>query len=108
MSGPHPSNEPMTGAQRAHLKLLSEEAQQPFDDSLTRAQASQRIEELQRITGGDPTISVAGEEDPGASLGQSGMRDAMQGEVRQVEKKDADRVRHGIQNMHEGDGTTAR
>jgi hypothetical protein len=44
-------DEPMTGAQRSYLKTLSEEARQPFDDSLTKAQASQRIDELQAITG---------------------------------------------------------
>jgi hypothetical protein len=44
-------DEPMTGAQRSYLKTLSEEAHQPFDESLTKAQASQRIDELQAITG---------------------------------------------------------
>jgi len=44
-------DEPMTGAQRSYLKTLSEEAQVPFDDQLTKAQASQRIEELQAQTG---------------------------------------------------------
>jgi hypothetical protein len=44
-------DEPMTGAQRSYLKTLSEEARQPFDDSLTKAQASRRIEELQQVTG---------------------------------------------------------
>lgn len=43
--------EPMTGAQASYLKTLSEEADEPFDDSLTKAQASERIDELQRITG---------------------------------------------------------
>ncbi|HZF79348.1 MAG TPA: DUF3072 domain-containing protein [Rubrivivax sp.] len=44
-------DEPMTGAQRSYLKTLSEEAREPFDDSLTKAQASQRIDELQAVTG---------------------------------------------------------
>jgi hypothetical protein len=44
-------DEPMTGAQRSYLKTLSEEARQPFDDSLTKAQASRRIDELQQVTG---------------------------------------------------------
>jgi len=44
-------DEPMTGAQRSYLKTLSEEAKVPFDDSLTKAEASRRIEELQRQTG---------------------------------------------------------
>ncbi|WP_119155147.1 DUF3072 domain-containing protein [Caldimonas tepidiphila] len=44
-------DEPMTGAQRSYLKTLSEEAKVPFDERLTKAQASRRIEELQQITG---------------------------------------------------------
>ena len=44
-------NEPMTGAQRSYLKTLSEEAHEPFDENLTKAEASKRIEELQRKTG---------------------------------------------------------
>lgn len=44
-------DEPMTGAQRSYLKTLSEEAKLPFDDTLTKAQASKRIDELQRATG---------------------------------------------------------
>ena len=44
-------DEPMTGAQRSYLRTLSEEAHQPFDDTLSKAQASRRIEELQTITG---------------------------------------------------------
>jgi hypothetical protein len=44
-------DEPMTGAQRSYLKTLSEEAHQPFDENLTKAEASKRIDELQRKTG---------------------------------------------------------
>lgn len=44
-------DEPMTGAQRSYLKTLSEEAKVPFDEQLTKAEASRRIDELQRITG---------------------------------------------------------
>jgi Protein of unknown function (DUF3072) len=44
-------DEPMTGAQRSYLKTLSEEAKVEFDDSLTKAEASQRIDELQAVTG---------------------------------------------------------
>lgn len=44
-------DEKMTGAQESYLKTLSEEAREPFDPTLTKAQASQRIEELQRQTG---------------------------------------------------------
>ena len=44
-------DEPMTGAQRSYLKTLSEEAQEEFDENLTKAEAAKRIEELQQITG---------------------------------------------------------
>ena len=44
-------DEPMTGAQRSYLKTLSEEAKVDFDDSLTKAEASKRIDELQELTG---------------------------------------------------------
>lgn len=44
-------DEPMTGAQKSYLKTLSDEAKEPFDDSLTKADASRRIEELQKKTG---------------------------------------------------------
>ena len=41
----------MTGAQRSYLKTLSDEAKVEFDESLTKAEAAKRIEELQQITG---------------------------------------------------------
>lgn len=44
-------DEPMTGAQRSYLKTLCEEAKAEFDEKLTKADASKRIEELQAITG---------------------------------------------------------
>jgi hypothetical protein len=44
-------DEPMTGAQRSYLKTLSEEAKEEFDENLTKAEASERIDELQRKTG---------------------------------------------------------
>ena len=44
-------DEPMTGAQRSYLKTLCEEAKEEFDDKLTKAQASKRIDELQEKTG---------------------------------------------------------
>lgn len=44
-------DEPMTGAQKSYLKTLSDEAKAPFDDSLTKAEASRRIDELQKKTG---------------------------------------------------------
>jgi len=44
-------DEPMTGAQRSYLKTLSEEAHVDFDENLTKAEASRRIDELQEKTG---------------------------------------------------------
>jgi hypothetical protein len=44
-------DEPMTGAQRSYLKTLSDEAQEPMEEGLTKAQAAERIEELQQKTG---------------------------------------------------------
>lgn len=43
--------EPMTGAQASYLRTLTQEANEPFDESLTKAQASKRIDELQQKTG---------------------------------------------------------
>ncbi len=43
--------ETMTGAQASYLKTLSEEAGEPFDDTLTKAEASKRIDALQSSTG---------------------------------------------------------
>jgi hypothetical protein len=44
-------DEPMTGAQRSYLKTLSDEAKEPMDEELTKAEASKRIDELQQKTG---------------------------------------------------------
>ena len=43
--------EPMTGAQASYLKTLSEEAHEEFDETLSKADASKRIDELQEKTG---------------------------------------------------------
>ncbi len=49
-------DEPMTGAQRSYLKTLSDEAKVPFEENLTKAEASKRIDELRdgndRVEGG--------------------------------------------------------
>jgi hypothetical protein len=44
-------DEPMTDAQASYLKTLSDEANEPFDDGMTKADASRRIDELQGKTG---------------------------------------------------------
>ena len=44
-------DEAMTGAQASYLKTLSDEANEPFDETLSKADASRRIDELQAKTG---------------------------------------------------------
>jgi hypothetical protein len=44
-------NEPMTAAQHSYLQTLSTEAGEPMDETLTKAQAAQRIDALQQQTG---------------------------------------------------------
>jgi hypothetical protein len=39
-------DEPMTDAQRSYLETLSREAGEDFDESLSKAEASKRIDEL--------------------------------------------------------------
>jgi hypothetical protein len=43
--------EPMTGAQASYLKTLCEETGESFEPNMTKAQASQRIDELRERTG---------------------------------------------------------
>jgi hypothetical protein len=43
--------ESMTGAQASYLKTLCEEAGEPFDETLSKADASRKIDELQASTG---------------------------------------------------------
>ena len=44
-------DEAMTGAQASYLETLSQEAGEEFDPSLTKADASKKIDELQERTG---------------------------------------------------------
>jgi hypothetical protein len=44
-------DEPITGAQKSYLQTLADEAGEEVDLNLTKAEASKRIEELQRKTG---------------------------------------------------------
>jgi hypothetical protein len=43
--------EPMTGAQESYVHTLAREAGERVDDNLTKAEASEKIEELQAKTG---------------------------------------------------------
>ncbi|SFP76078.1 DUF3072 domain-containing protein [Tranquillimonas alkanivorans] len=44
-------DEKMTGAQASYLKTLCQEADEPFDPNLTKAEASEKIDQLQEKTG---------------------------------------------------------
>jgi Protein of unknown function (DUF3072) len=44
-------DEPMTGAQASYLKTLSDQAGEPFEEGLSKAEASRRIDRLQEHTG---------------------------------------------------------
>lgn len=44
-------DEKMTMAQASYLKTLCEEAREEYDATLTKAEASKRIDELQAVTG---------------------------------------------------------
>jgi hypothetical protein len=44
-------DEPMTGPQASYLQTLCQEAGEEFDPNLTKAQASEKIEQLQSVTG---------------------------------------------------------
>ena len=41
-------DEPMTGAQRSYIETLSEEVGEKVDSNLTKAEASEKIDELRR------------------------------------------------------------
>lgn len=41
-------DEPMTAAQRSYLETLARESGEDFDEELTKAEASQRIDELRQ------------------------------------------------------------
>jgi len=48
--------EPMTGPQQSYLQTLAREAGEPVPEGLTKAEASDTIDRLQRLTGrGGPT-----------------------------------------------------
>ena len=44
-------DEPMTGPQKSYLETLAREAGEDVDDSLTKADASKKIDQLQDKTG---------------------------------------------------------
>jgi hypothetical protein len=48
-------DEPMTGSQESYLDTLSREAGEKVDPDLTKAEASEKIDELRHKTGRDQT-----------------------------------------------------
>jgi hypothetical protein len=44
-------DEPMTGPQKSYLQTLAQEAGEEVPDNLTKAEASERIDALQKTTG---------------------------------------------------------
>ena len=48
------TDEPMTGDQAEHLRILCKEAGEPFDPSLTRDAAERQVDRLQRRAGFKP------------------------------------------------------
>lgn len=46
-------DEPMTGAQESYLETLASEAKEEVDTDLTKAEASEKIDELRKKTGRD-------------------------------------------------------
>jgi hypothetical protein len=95
-------DEPMTGAQRSYLKTLSEEAKQPFDENLSKADASRRIDELQAITGrGAHGQGQGGGQHAGASQAGASHRDEEQSKPPQVEADDqeAGRATAGVETV---------
>ena len=69
-------DEPMTDAQASYLRTLSEEAGEPFDENLTKAEASQRIDALRdrspRVSGNQTEAgSTAATDEPGGTAGDA-------------------------------------
>jgi hypothetical protein len=50
-------DEPMTGAQESYLHTLAREAGEPVSDDLTKAEASKKIDDLQKETGRGPATA---------------------------------------------------
>ena len=44
-------DEPMTGPQQSYLETLAQEAQEPVEKDMTKAEASEKIDELREKTG---------------------------------------------------------
>jgi Protein of unknown function (DUF3072) len=62
-------DQPMTGAQASYLKTLSDQANEAFDENLTKAEASRRTDELQERTGRGRSWATPG---PGSGQARAG------------------------------------
>ncbi len=60
-------DERMTGAQASYLQTLCQEAGEEFDETMTKADASKRIDELQSRTGRGVPADQAAQEAGGAA-----------------------------------------
>ena len=67
-------DEPMTAAQRSYLETLCHDNNETFDENLTKAEASRRIDELQQQTGRGRGRAGAAKPEPAnpGSAGTSG------------------------------------
>jgi hypothetical protein len=66
-------DERMTGAQASYLQTLCQEAGEEFDETLTKADASKLIDELQSRTGrGVPADQAATEDGGSAEIASEG------------------------------------
>ncbi len=66
-------DEPMTGPQRSYLHTLARQAGEEVGDDLTKAEASERIDELQAKTGrGTPSDGAAPAKRAGRGRGRRG------------------------------------
>ncbi|MGB2817835.1 MAG: DUF3072 domain-containing protein [Burkholderiaceae bacterium] len=80
-------DEPMTGAQRSYLKTRSEEAKVPFEERLTKAEASRRIDELRKRTGRGLGRSSAKSAEQQTRESGDGEADAHGGDLRGVKDR---------------------
>ncbi|MGZ8272934.1 MAG: DUF3072 domain-containing protein [Burkholderiaceae bacterium] len=82
-------DESMTGAQRSSLTTLSQDAEVPFEEHLTQAEAARRIDELQRRTGCGLEGSEAPQKGPEEQTRESGEveADAQGGDLRGVKDR---------------------
>jgi hypothetical protein len=65
-------DEPMTDAQRSYLETLCRETGEELDDTLTKAEASKRIDELRAQS---PRLADSKDVDPDSAESEAGSKD---------------------------------